>query len=227
MRLPPTDNFRSPAALARFALVTILGLSIDLWTKVASFKHLLLVQYTLPDGTPKAESRELVLVPHFLSLHVTVNPGAVFGIGEGYRALFVIVSICAIALLTYLFAASGKQRFYQFLLGLLLAGVLGNMYDRVTFGYVRDMIYAFPGVTWGNVLGSIAPAAIQTRELFPWIFNVADTLLCMGVFLMLCYSLIHKPKDLHAASDVDRPVRASGSTTLEPANDVTPQRNRS
>lgn len=208
LRLPPADNFRSPAALARFALVTIVGLAIDLWVKVASFNHLLITQYRLPDGTPQAKSDDYVLIPKLLSLHVTVNPGAVFGLGEGYRWLFVIVSILAIVLLTYLFAASGKQRFYQFLLGLLLAGVLGNMYDRVMFGYVRDMIYAFPGVQWSDVLGSLAPSAIANRELFPWIFNIADSLLCVGVFLMLCYSLFHKPESTASEDEMTSPVKA-------------------
>jgi signal peptidase II len=207
LRVPPSDNFRSPAALARFALVTVLGLALDLWVKAASFKHLLVAQYTLADGTPKAVSKDLVLIPKILSLHVTVNPGAVFGIGDGYRWMFVIVSILAIGLLTYLFAASGRQRFYQFLLGLLLAGVLGNMYDRVMFGYVRDMLYAFPGITYGDVLGSLAPSSLRTRELFPWIFNIADSMLCVGVFLMLCYSFFHKPQPGPSEDESSSPVR--------------------
>ncbi len=206
LRIPPSDNFRSPAALARFALVTVLGLGLDLWVKVASFKHLLIAQYTLADGTIKAESRDYTLIKNILNLHVTVNQGAVFGIGEGYRWVFVIVSVLAIGLLTYLFAASGKQRFYQFLLGLLLAGVLGNMYDRIAFGYVRDMIYAFPGVTYGDVLHSLAPSSIANRELFPWIFNIADSMLCVGVFLMLCYSFFHKPDSRASEDEAGSPV---------------------
>jgi signal peptidase II len=194
LRLPPSDNFRSPAALARFALVTIVGLALDLWVKVASFQHLNVVPYRLADGTPQATSDTIVLIPKLLSLHGTVNPGAVFGLGEGYRWMFVIVSVLAIGLLTYLFASSGKQRFYQFLLGLLLAGVLGNMYDRIMFGYVRDMLYAFPNVHYGDVFGSLAPTSLRGRELFPWIFNIADSLLCVGVFLMLCYSFFRKPE---------------------------------
>jgi signal peptidase II len=224
LRLPPSDNFRSPAALARFALVTVVGLALDLWVKVASFNHLLVAQYRLPDGTPQVKSDDYELIPRLLNLHVTVNPGAVFGIGEGYRWVFIIVSILAIVLLTYLFAASGRQRFYQFLLGLLLAGVLGNMYDRIMFGYVRDMLYAFPGITYSDVLGSYAPAAIRSRELFPWIFNIADTLLCVGVFLMLCYSFIHKPEA--ASADGAFPVKGRDNVPPGPTSQLAHERDQ-
>ena len=44
-------------------------------------------------------------------------------------------------------------------IGLLLAGVLGNLYDRVVFGYVRDMIYMLPGRTWPGWLANALPAS--------------------------------------------------------------------
>jgi lipoprotein signal peptidase len=40
------------------------------------------------------------------------------------------------------------------------------------------MLYMLPGRTWPG----------SDREIFPWIFNVADTLLCVGVGLMVIYS---------------------------------------
>jgi signal peptidase II len=116
---------------------------------------------------------------------VTVNEGAVFGLGQGKRVVFAVVSVAAIGFLTYLFATSGPRRFYQFVLGMLLAGVLGNLYDRMVYKYVRDMLYALPGRTWPG----------SDREIFPWIFNVADTLLCVGVGLMVVYSFFAPEPD--------------------------------
>jgi signal peptidase II len=66
-------------------------------------------------------------------------------------------------------------------LALLLAGAVGNLYDRITFGVVRDMLWLFPGVklpfgwTWpgGN------------DELYPWIFNVADAAMCVALVFLL------------------------------------------
>jgi signal peptidase II len=168
------DNFRSPAALARFFITTIAGVSLDLWTKKFAFQKLAIDVVPLPDGKVTVYSRPAYqFIRGWLEFEVMPNQGAVFGIGQGMRVLFIIVSIAAIIFLTYLFATSGKRRFYQVVLGMLLAGVLGNMYDRITLGYVRDMIHALP----------------RWPHFFPWIFNVADSLLCVGVGLMILFSV--------------------------------------
>ena len=43
---------------------------------------------------------------------------------------------------------------------MLLAGVIGNMYDRLHFGYVRDMIHGLPGVYWPDWIIRMLPAAM-------------------------------------------------------------------
>lgn len=186
MSRPSLENFRSPLAMILFAGTTVVGLVVDLWTKHIAFKHLVTgwLDMRVPD------SSTYPFIAGWVHFHATANYGAVFGLGQGQRLVFLAVSILAIGFLSYLFAASGRQRFYQFVLGLLLAGVLGNLYDRIVFGYVRDMIYIFPG--WRNPLGGLFPA---WQELFPWIFNVADAMLCVGVALMLFYSVFLAPRE--------------------------------
>jgi signal peptidase II len=168
-----TDNLRSPAALARFLGTAVIALAIDLWTKSLAATQL------------KPEMRSIHFIPGWLHFEYVENHGAVFGIGQGQRWLFIVVSVIAIGFVTWLFTTSGRQRFYQFLLGILLAGVLGNLYDRFTYGYVRDMIHALPG--WENPFKWL----YHTQEIFPWVFNVADSLLCVGVALMVIYSFFH------------------------------------
>jgi signal peptidase II len=165
----------------------VVGLVLDLSTKLYAVHHLLIGPITrLPSGRIDAPSDEYSFLPGWIHFHFTVNQGAVFGIGQGQRWLFIIVSLGAISFLTYLFAHSGRQRAYQIILGMLLAGVLGNMYDRFFLGYVRDMIYALPGKLWPEGIHRLLP--MLPPEIFPWIFNVADMLLCSGVFLILVYS---------------------------------------
>ncbi len=173
MANPDFSALRSPAALARLIVTAVLGLTLDLWTKSLAQKNL-------------ANQPPINFIPGWLNFEFVGNHGAVFGIAQGDRWIFLIVSVGALIFLAGLFATSGRRPFYQIILGLLLAGVVGNLYDRILFGYVRDMIHALP--RWPN--------------FFPWIFNVADSLLCVGVGLMLLHSFLQpatpKPIDEHA-----------------------------
>jgi signal peptidase II len=175
----PMSNFRSPAAMSRFLIPAVAGLGIDLWTKSLSFARLAAQVSVDEAGLAHVVSHPPIkFIPGWIEFEVTANQGAVFGIGQGQRGLFVLVAVLAVAFLLWLFATSGRQWFFQILLGAVAAGVLGNLYDRVVFGYVRDMIHALP----------------QWPHLFPWIFNVADSLLCVGISLMLLLSFKpHKP----------------------------------
>ena len=201
---PWSGAFRSRAAVARLLIVAAFGVGLDLATKVWSFRELQTGQVNYPDGSVRIESETYVFLPGWLHFHVTANQGAVFGVGQGNRWLFVGVSVVAVGFLLYLFATSvPDQRVYQILVGMLLAGVIGNLYDRVLFGYVRDMIYMLPGRTWPAWLADAVPASWEwTRgQIFPWIFNVADALLCTGVGLMLVYSLVTSRKQAHPRAD--------------------------
>src|SRR6186997_2177769 len=145
MPSPLHNPLRSPSSLARFFMTAAVGIGIDLWTKVVAFRDLYISHWPRPDGRLEFKSVTYEFLPGWLHFHLTANYGAVFGIGQGQRVVFLAFSVGAILFLTYLFRASGRQWFYQLILGMLLAGVLGNMYDRMKFGYVRDMIYALPG----------------------------------------------------------------------------------
>src|SRR5437764_14638251 len=118
-----TAHLRSRAALSRFFLTVLIGLSLDLWTKKVAFERLAYtapqqyhdlegrLRWTVQPRPDLYESRGYVVIPHWLNFNVTVNEGAVFGIGQGRRWAFVLISVAAIVFLTYLFAMSGKQRF--------------------------------------------------------------------------------------------------------------------
>ena len=66
---------------------------------------------------------------------------------------------------------------------MILAGGMGNLYDRIAFSVVRDFLHMFPGgklpFDWHWPGGS--------TELFPWVFNVADLLLLVGMTLLLLH----------------------------------------
>lgn len=69
------------------------------------------------------------------------NSGAAFGIFQGMTPLFVAVAvISAVAIMIYSRSIKRNDMLSQTALGFLLAGAIGNLYDRVQAGYVIDFI---------------------------------------------------------------------------------------
>lgn len=98
----------------------------------------------------------------------TTNRGIVFGIGGNLPTLFLVISVLAVPLIVLIFFSVKEPRWITTVsLGLILAGTLGNMYDRLTLGAVRDFIKVH-------------------EDLFSFpLFNLADSFICVGVFLMV------------------------------------------
>lgn len=183
----PPRALRAPGAIALFVAIAALLLGVDLVSKRVSFEHVAGVPVSTdrePDGTlpPVPRHDAIIVVPKVLALRLTWNHGAVFGIGQGKRTVFIVFSLVAVAVIGGLFVRSrANERVLHVALAAVLAGALGNMYDRVVFGAVRDMLLLFPGVElpfgWSWPDGS--------RGLYPWIFNVADVCLVVGLLALL------------------------------------------
>ena len=138
----------------------VLGLALDLWTKKAVF-----------DFLEHQPNNRYSIIEGFLQLVTALNDGSAFGLFSGRTYLLGAVSIIALAAIISIFLFSGSERrVVHVALGLFAAGVCGNLYDRLfnNGGAVRDFIDVvyWPGKHW--------PA-----------FNVADSLLCIGVGLMI------------------------------------------
>lgn len=140
------------------------GLVFDLWTKSAVFAWLVNAQgqYTIING--------------FLNLQLAENPGAAFGIAGGHRVMLVSISVIALVVILAVFIfADGERKIIVVALALFASGVSGNLYDRAfNNGLVRDFIDVvyWPGRHW--------PA-----------FNVADSMLCTAVGLLIIASLFN------------------------------------
>jgi signal peptidase II len=203
------EPLRSPLALLLFFGTAAAGVVADLWSKAAAVEHL-------------KNALEVRFIPGLVHFTYTENHGAVFGLGKGQIGVFLSVSALAIGFLVFLFLTSGRARVYQLILGMLLAGVIGNMYDRLKFGYVRDMIHGLPGWHWPDWVVRLLPARWQPAaaaageglEVFPWVFNIADSLLCVGVAAMLVYSFVsERRRKREAGADGEE-----GRTALKIAN---------
>jgi lipoprotein signal peptidase len=187
-----TPALRSGSAVALLLLAAAALLAVDLASKQVAWKTLVVREIGTPPQRVVIESRDYIVVQDWLHFHATANQGAVFGIGQGKRWLFLLVSVAAVAFIAYLFSTTRAGQWpTHLLLAMFLAGVLGNMYDRLTFGYVRDMIFALPGVYWPGTwqVPLIGYPDAQDRHVFPWIFNLADSYLCVGVAIVLLHSV--------------------------------------
>lgn len=142
--------------------LTVFGLAMDLWSKKAVFdflEHQPNNRYSIIDG--------------FLQLVMVLNDGAAFGLFSGHRFRLIAVSIIAlIFILIIFFYSRNQQKLFHIGLGMFGGGICGVLYDRVfNDGLVRDFIDVY--------------IRIFSREYHWPAFNVADSLLCIGVGLMI------------------------------------------
>ena len=138
-------------------IIIILGLiGVDQITKFVARKYL------LPKGS-------VTIIKNFFNFTYVENRGGAWGSLSGKYWFFIIITIIALGVLTYLFKDFDlvNNKVYSIGLCFLVAGTLGNFIDRVVFKYVTDFLdFNFFGYD------------------FP-VFNVADMCLTCGVILMV------------------------------------------
>jgi signal peptidase II len=101
------------------------------------------------------------------------NRGAAFGILNNQVPLFVFTSIFAVILIYWELKNNKHRTLYSLALGLILAGALGNLIDRVIFGYVIDFL---------------------DFQVWP-VFNLADSAITVGAVLLGLNLLSSKGKN--------------------------------
>ena len=122
----------------------------------------IIVDHTLSLGGSYA------IIDNFFYFTYAHNTGAAWGMLAGKISLFLIVSVvAAIGIIYYFMKSESYQKLTRFGLVLVFGGLIGNLIDRLAFGYVRDFIdfiifgYNFP------------------------IFNVADMAITIGMALVI------------------------------------------
>ena len=113
------------------------------------------------------------LVNNFFSLTYVRNTGAAFSILEGNRFLFVIVAVSALYLIYRLFIKDKKLNNINILIfSLLISGIIGNLIDRIVYGYVIDY---FEFTLFNNNMP---------------IFNFADICIVIGAILFILNTIL-------------------------------------
>lgn len=111
-------------------------------------------------------------IPGLINLYYTENDGAGFSIFQGKTvALTVITCIVVVCLAVYLFFALKQSEWLRISLVFITAGGIGNIVDRIAFGYVRDFIeFAF----WKGFA----------------VFNIADSFVTVGAFMLIIVLIV-------------------------------------
>ncbi len=157
-----------------FTSLAIFGCAADLVTKESVFRW---------RGLP-GELPPWWLWENYVGIETAVNEGALFGMGAGFGFVFAILSIvAAIGIVVWLFLFGAARSFWlSCALGLVMGGIGGNLYDRLGLWWkpgmpetwksgVRDWIlFRYQTYTWPN-------------------FNIADSCLVIGAFLLAIHSL--------------------------------------
>lgn len=224
-----SSALRSPVSHTIFWSISAGTLFLDLWSKHWIF-------------TALSPTEPRTIIANVVEFRRSLNDGAVFGSFTGYTSVFIVASIFALGFVLYLFAQSRARQYTLHLaLGLILAGALGNLYDRA---FIRaDVVHYRDGGQTVGIIGIIQSepdaaririgawpdgenvrtvnrsdvdqldirrqgvvrdfirfmpkfpkwvAKLGGRDVWPWVFNVADAALVCGVGVLLLQSLFGK-----------------------------------
>jgi lipoprotein signal peptidase len=186
-----------------FWTVALIGCPLDIGAKYAVFGWLDEGKnYIEVDGL---QHRGYEIIPHMFSLvrQEHLNKGALFGLGNdpdnGHVFNWVFAGVSLIAAILIICWGTRPSVAHDLLLtmslGLILAGALGNLYDRLVFQGVRDFIWVYyesPEGFWH----------------FP-VFNLADSFLTIGAGLLLLQTFLPRK-----TPEAPRPVAAGDAASV-------------
>ena len=162
-----TLNFKSRLP---YAVIILFLFSLDRWTKWLIDQRLSLNQ-------------TIQVIDGFFNITYVQNRGIAFGIFDLLQSpmkstvLAVLTTAAIVGVIVYSWRTPMAQKSLQVALSLILAGALGNLYDRIRYGYVIDFIEVyFRDYRWPS-------------------FNVADSAITCGVALLALEIFRKEPRD--------------------------------
>lgn len=149
--------------MKRIILISTLTLIIDILTKQ------LVINFMI-------ENQSITLIKDFFSLTYAKNTGVAFSFLEGNVPLIIIITSIIILLILKYIKDTIQNKYEIIWYGLIIGGAIGNLIDRIFYGYVIDFLDF-------NLFGYPFP-----------IFNIADTAIVIGIFSLIILSFIEDKK---------------------------------
>jgi len=139
-------------------LIASSAFALDIFTKFVIFKNL------SPD-------QSIAVLPNIFHITLVLNKGAAFGIFNNQTVFFIALSaITILYIIFYIWRYSSYSYLITLPLGLIMGGAIGNLVDRVRFGYVIDFL---------------------DFRIWP-VFNVADSAITVGAVILMWSILLKK-----------------------------------
>ena len=145
-------------------IISVLIIILDQFTKHRAMLHLM-------------NKRPYVVIKDFVQFHYVENRGAAFGILQDKKVFFVIITVAVLIIASYYLITNYHElnKLTRIGVALLIAGAVGNLIDRIRFGYVVDFI-------------SFRLMGIYD---FP-VFNIADIFIVLSTFFIVIIILFDK-----------------------------------
>ncbi|HHY43024.1 MAG TPA: signal peptidase II [Thermoanaerobacterales bacterium] len=138
-------------------IVSFLILALDLFTKYLVQKHMKPYQ-TIP------------VINDIFHITYVQNPGAAFGIFNGKTFFITAISLAVILIIAFvLIKYPIKHNVLKIVLALILGGAIGNLVDRLRYGYVVDFL---------------------DFRIWP-VFNISDCAIVVGVIILVYLIMFH------------------------------------
>lgn len=147
------------------AVISVICIVLDQLTKILCVKSIAL-------------GDSITVIPGVLDFTYIQNRGAAFGSLTNARWVFMIASVVMIVIIACYVISNRNTLSYPTVitLALIVGGGIGNMIDRIALGYVIDFI------------------DVKFLPFWKWIFNIADSFVCVGAFFLVIIFIIEEIK---------------------------------
>lgn len=121
------------------------------------------------------QQSSIQVIPHILRFTYVENRGAAFGMLQGQKIFFVIMTFLLIGLFFVYLKKTNTNKWMKWTASIIIAGAIGNLIDRVLLGYVVDFI--------------------DFHIIWRYVFNVADIYVVGGTLLLALQILLQDEKE--------------------------------
>ena len=126
----------------------------------------------------------VTVIPGLLDFTYTHNDGMAFGLGSGFRWVFIAVTLLVCGVLVFMMTKEDfKSKVYYASVALIVGGGIGNLIDRVLNGYVIDFL---------------------ALSFFPPICNFADYCVTAGTILLVVFIIFYYGKNKKQTTESEK-----------------------